>query len=89
MYPDTPWDWNLIYAYYRPKQLPNVGKQVFVNPGPNSDVTGRVIGLVGRPQCVYVGHHMELHPKAFAEGWGGADGAFGVFLFVFSRLNEE
>lgn len=23
----------------------------------------RVVGLMGRPQCVYVGHHMELHPK--------------------------
>eukprot|EP00434_Breviolum_minutum_P031719 symbB.v1.2.028052.t1/scaffold2932.1/size66953/2 len=23
----------------------------------------RVVGILGRPQCVYVGHHMELHPK--------------------------
>ncbi|CAJ1423424.1 unnamed protein product [Effrenium voratum] len=23
----------------------------------------RIVGMLGRPQCVYVGHHMELHPK--------------------------
>ena len=28
-----------------------------------TECLSRVVGLAGRPQCVYVGHHMEVHPK--------------------------
>eukprot|EP00438_Fugacium_kawagutii_P014483 Skav223530 [mRNA] locus=scaffold1160:383378:389539:+ [translate_table: standard] len=41
---------------------------------PSAMLRDRVVGLMGRPQCVYVGHHMELHPKETApEGQGSCN----------------